>query len=105
VTSLYVLRPQADADLGEHAWYRQNKQILNSVINSCLRLTKRLRSWLLILKWADAFVSTGRSSIQLECSGSRASEKMLVLYLPTDSGIEIVRLLHGSRNLDLLLIE
>jgi len=31
-------------------------------------------------------------------------EKMLVLYLPRSSGVEIVRVIHGSRDLEAFLL-
>jgi toxin ParE1/3/4 len=105
VTSKYVLRPQADADLDEHAWYLASKGTpeLGHRFLVAAHHTFALLATHPAMGWHFRFSSPRLGALRVfRVSGF---EKMLVLYLPTDSGIEIVRVIHGSRNIINLVID
>ena len=99
----YLLRPRADQDLDEHAYYlarEANPEVGHRFLVAAhetfaLLATQPEMGWHFRLKHPSL-----ESLRVFRISGF---EKMLAFYLPVESGVEIVRVIHGSRNLLALL--
>ena len=99
----YVLRPQADLDLDQHAYYlaKEASQDVGHRFLVAAHETFALLATQPEMGWHSRLKHPGLESLRVfRISGF---EKMLVLYLPVESGVEIVRVIHGSRNLLTLL--
>jgi len=99
VNAGYVLRPKADQDLRRQAYYLATEAspetghrfLVAAHETFALLSTQPQMGWLLRLRHAR-FAS-------LRVFRISGFEKMLVLYLPLSSGVEILRVVHGSRDL------
>jgi toxin ParE1/3/4 len=99
VNARYVLRPKADQDLDQHAHYLTaeasvetgHRFLVAAHETFALLSTQPQMGWPLRLRHAEL-----KSMRVFRISGF---EKILVLYLPRPSTIEIVRVVHGSRDL------
>jgi len=99
----YVVRPKADQDLDDQAYYLATQAgpdlghrfLLAAHETFGLLATQPQIGWHPRLKHPDL-----TSVRAFQVSGF---EKMLVLYRPRPDGVEILRVLHGSRNLQALL--
>jgi toxin ParE1/3/4 len=99
----YVLRPLAQADLDNHAYYFAS----NGGIVIGERFLDRARECFELLGaqpnsgWpAQMRVASLRG---MRFARLRGFERIIVLYLPGADAVEILRVVHGSRNLDALL--
>jgi toxin ParE1/3/4 len=101
--SRYVVRPGADRDLDEQAYYYAtvssahvgHRFLIAAHDTFVLLATQPNMGWL---------SRTKRPRIRhLRVFRVKGFEKMLILYLPTVNGVEILRVVHGSRNLQALL--
>ena len=99
----FTIRPKADQDIAEQAYYFASKATpeLGHRFLLSVHETQQLLASQPEMGWA------ARSKIK-ELSGLRVFrvtgfEKMLILYLPSPSGVEILRVVHASRNLQALL--
>jgi toxin ParE1/3/4 len=99
VSARYVLRPKADQDLDQQAYYLATEAgaetghrfLVAAHETFALLSTQPQMGWPLRLRNPRlAFLRVFRIS---------GFEKMLVLYAPLSSGVEIVRVIHGSRDL------
>lgn len=89
-------RPEAENDLDEIWWY-----IAQDSPDHADRFLDRLQERLLAL--AD-FPKMGRSRSDLQAGlRSQPVGNYLIFYFPLVDGIEIVRVLHGSRDVESLL--
>jgi toxin ParE1/3/4 len=103
VSAVYVVRPRADHDLDEQAYYFATKAgpelghrfLLAAHETFGLLATQPQMGWQAKLK--NPLLASLRV---FRVSGF---EKMLVLYHPSPQGIEILRVVHGSRNIAALL--
>jgi len=103
VSAVYVVRPKADDDLDEQAYYFATKAgpelghrfLLAAHETFSLLATQPEMGWHARLK--NPLLASLRV---FRVSGF---EKMLVLYHPSPQGIEILRVVHGSRNIAALL--
>jgi toxin ParE1/3/4 len=99
VNARYVLRPRADQDLDQQALYLAaetsaetgHRFLVAAHETFALLATQPQMGWPLRVQHARL-----RSMRMFRISGF---EKMLVLYLSHASGVEIVRVVHGSRDL------
>jgi toxin ParE1/3/4 len=99
----YVVRPKADQDLDDQAYYLATQAgpdlghrfLLAAHETFGLLATQPQIGWHPRLKHPDL---TSLRAFQVS-----GFEKMLVLYRPRPDGVEILRVLHGSRNLQALL--
>jgi toxin ParE1/3/4 len=99
VTARYVLRPKADRDLDQQAYYLAtegspatgHRFLVAAHETFALLSTQPQMGWPLRLR--DSRLASLRI---FRVSGF---EKTLVLYLPLLDGVEIVRVVHGSRDL------
>jgi toxin ParE1/3/4 len=93
-----------DVDLDQHAYYLA-KQATAEVGHRFLVAAHDTFALLATqpgIGWHFRFKNPLLSSLRVfRVAGFK---KMLVVYLPIDSGVEIVRVIHGSRNLLKLLI-
>jgi toxin ParE1/3/4 len=103
VTARYVIRPKADQDLDEQAYYFAtqaspevgHKFLLAAHETFSLLATQPEMGWHCRLK------HPGLASLRaFRVSGF---ERLLVLYRPRPDGVEILRVVHGSRDLQALL--
>ena len=103
MSSVYLVRPKADLDLDEQAYYLATQAspdlghrfLLAAHETFGLLASKPQIGWHLRLMHPDL--------ASLRVFPVSGFEKMLVLYLPLPNGIEILRVVHGSRNLQTLL--
>jgi toxin ParE1/3/4 len=99
VNAGYVLRPKADQDLRRQAYYLATEASPETGHRFLVAAheTFALLSTQPQMGWRVRVRHPRLASLRLfRISGF---EKMLVLYLPLSSGVEIVRIVHGSRDL------
>jgi toxin ParE1/3/4 len=95
VTPAYVLRPKADRDLEQQAYYLATEAdpatghrfLLAAHETFALLSTQPQMGWPLRLRHPKL--------VSLRVFRISKFEKMLVLYQPFDAGIEIIRVIHG----------
>jgi toxin ParE1/3/4 len=80
--SRYLVRPKADRDLDEQAYYYA-------------RVASAKTGWHASLK--NPYLK------QLRVFRVRDFQRMLILYIPVQDGVDILRVVHGSRNVRALL--
>lgn len=103
MSAAYVVRPKADHDLDEQAYYFATKAgpelghrfLLAAHETFGLLATQPQMGWQAKLK--NPILAS------LRVFRMPGFEKMLVLYHPSPHGIEILRVIHGSRNIAALL--
>ena len=99
----YVVRPKADCDLDEQAYYYAT--VANPELGHRFLLAAHDTFALLATQpnmgWHPRLRHPGLETMRVLTG--KGSEKILVLYLPVPDGAEILRLIHGSRNLEALL--
>jgi toxin ParE1/3/4 len=99
VSARYFIRPKADQDLEEEAYYlaeRASPEVGHRFLIAAHETFTLLASSPGI-GWHSRLCHPQLTELLFfRISGF---EKMLVLYLPVPDGIEIVRVIHGSRNL------
>jgi toxin ParE1/3/4 len=99
VSSRYVVRPKADQDLDDQAYYLAShaspevghRFLVAAHETFSLLATQPEMGWHCRLK--------ARGVASLRVFRVAGFERMLVLYLPRPDGVEILRVVHGSRNL------
>lgn len=99
MSSRYLIRPQADQDLEEQAVYLAEVAGVDIGHRFLLAAdeTFRLLSTNPGIGWRPRLMSTQLRGLRIfSISGF---EKILAFYRPTDQGIEVLRVVHGSRNL------
>ena len=103
MSTRYVVRPKADQDLDDQAYYLATQAspevghrfLLAAHETFSLLATQPAMGWHCRLK------VPGVESLRVfRVSGF---EKLLVLYRPRPDGVEILRVVHGSRNLQVFL--
>jgi toxin ParE1/3/4 len=103
VTARYVIRPKADQDLSDHAFYLAtlatarigHKFLIAAHETFSLLATQPEMGWRFRLK------NPALASLRVfRVSGF---EKLLILYRPRPDGVEILRVVHASRNLEAFL--
>jgi len=103
VSGRYVIRPKADRDLGDEAYYLATQAgaelghrfLLAAHETFALMATQPHMGWHPRLKHPDL------ASMRLfKIAGF---EKIVVLYRPRADGVEILRMVHGSRNVQALM--
>lgn len=98
--SRYVIRPKADRDLEEQAFYYAtvaspelgHRFLLAAHETFSLLATQPNMGWHARLKPAGLE--------QMRVFRINGFERILILYLPLLDGVEILRVVHGSRNLE-----
>jgi toxin ParE1/3/4 len=103
VSAVYVVRPKSDRDLDEQAYYFATEAgpelghrfLLAAHETFGLPATQPEMGWHARLK--NPLLAS------LRVFRVTNFEKMLVLYLPSSHGVEILRVVHGSRNIMALL--
>jgi len=99
VSARYLIRPKADQDLEEQAFYLA--QQAGPEMGHRFLVAAHETFTLLASKPGIVWHSRLNHPQLTDLRFFRISgfEKMLVLYLPVSAGIEILRVIHGSRNL------
>jgi toxin ParE1/3/4 len=103
VNGRYVLRPKADDDLEQQAYYYSTEGTAETGHRFLVAAheTFVLLSIQPLLGWRVRLPHLRLAPLRVfRISGFK---KMLVFYMPLSSGVEIVRVVHGSRNLAALL--
>ena len=103
MSAVYLVRPKADQDLDDQAYYlaTQAGPDLGHRFLLAAHETFGLLAAQPHIGWHPRLKHPDLASLRVfQVSGF---EKMLVLYRPRPDGVEILRLLHGSRNLLALL--
>ncbi len=103
MSAVYVVRPKADNDLDQQAYYFATKAgpelghrfLLAAHETFSLLATQPEMGWHARLK--NPLLAS------LRVFGVSGFERMLVLYRPSTLGVEILRVVHGSRNIAALL--
>jgi plasmid stabilization system protein ParE len=100
---VYVVRPKADRDLDEQAYYFATEAgpELGHRFLLAAHETLGLLAAQPEMGWHARLKNPRLASLRVfRVTGF---EKMLVLYLPSPHGVEILRVVHGSRNIMWLL--
>jgi toxin ParE1/3/4 len=101
--SRYLIRPRADEDLDDQAYY----YAINAGVAVGHRFLLAAHDTFSLLATQPAMGWEARlrhpSLKSLRVFRVKDFERMLVLYLPLTDGVEIVRLVHGSRDVQALL--
>lgn len=98
----YSVRPNADQDLEDQAYYYANRQsrgwpsFSRRGPRDVSRFGLRSRTW-------DGTRGCEGVNSALRLFRVRGFERMLILYLPLPDGVEILRVIHGSRDVETLL--
>jgi toxin ParE1/3/4 len=103
VSAAYVVRPKADQDLDDQAYYlaTQAGPGLGHRFLLAAHETFGLLASQPQIGWHSRLKHPHLASLRVfQVSGF---EKMLVFYKPTPNGVEILRVVHSSRNLRALL--
>ena len=99
----YLVRPKADRDLEDQAYYyatRANAELGHRFLDAA-HDTFALLATQPNMGWRAHLRHTGLESMRV--FRVKGFEKVLILYLPLPDGPEILRVVHGSRNLEALL--
>jgi toxin ParE1/3/4 len=103
VSSVYLVRPKADKDLDDQAYYFATQASTN--LGHRFLLAAHETFTLLASKpqigWHPRLMHPDLAPLRVFPVSN--FEKMLALYLPLPNGIEVLRVVHGSRNLRTLL--
>ena len=94
----YAIRPKADRDLEDQSYYYAtvatpelgHRFLLAAHETFSLLATQPNMGWHARLK------PTGLERMRVFCV--RGFERMLILYIPLPNGVDILRVVHGSRN-------
>jgi len=103
VSAAYVVRPKADQDLDDQAYYlaTQAGSDLGHRFLLAAHETFALLATQPQIGWHPRLIHPDLASLRVfQVTGF---EKMLVFYRPRLDGVEILRVVHGSRNLRTLL--
>lgn len=103
MTPRYLIRPKADQDLEDQAWYLANEASphLGHRFLVAAHQTFALLAAQPGIGWRSRLRHPGLASLRVfRVSGF---ERVLVLYRPCPDGVEILRVVHGSRNIQALL--
>jgi toxin ParE1/3/4 len=103
VSARYLVRPKADQDIDEQAYYlaTQASRELGHRFILAVHQTFSLLATQPEMGWHCQLKDPETASLRVfRVSGF---ERMLVLYRPLPDGVEILRVVHGSRNLQALL--
>ena len=103
MSAVYVVRPKADHDLDEQAYYFATKAgpKLGHRFLLAAHETFSLLAAQPEMGWHPRLKNLLLASLRVfRVSGF---EKMLVLYRPSPDGVEVLRVIHGSRNIMALL--
>jgi toxin ParE1/3/4 len=103
VSAVYVVRPKADQDLDDQAYYlaTQASPDLGHRFLLAADETFGLLAANPQIGWHPRLKHPDLASLRVFQVSS--FKKMLVLYRPRPDGVEILRVVHGSRNLQALL--
>ncbi len=103
MTPAYSLRPRADRDIDEYVDYLA----ANVGLRVALHFLDATHQTLALLAsqpnvgWRSRLMRPELASMRVfRVAGF---ERMLILYRPVEDGIEVLRIMHGSRNLQVLL--
>lgn len=103
MTPRYLIRPKADQDLDDQAWYLA-KEASSELGHRFLVAAHQTFAPLAAqpgIGWRSRLRHPGLASLRVfRVSGF---ERVLVLYRPCPDGVEIFRVVHGSRDLQALL--
>ena len=102
VTVSYVIKPRADRDLDEYADYLANKANLDVAQRflSSAQETFGLLATHPNMGWHSRLRNAALKSLRV--FRVNGFEHMLILYRPLPSAVDILRVVHGSRNLQAL---
>jgi toxin ParE1/3/4 len=99
----YVIRPKADQDLDDEAFYyasEANAELGHRFLVSAHE-TFSLLSTQPQMGWNPKLRHPDLKGLRL--FRVKGFEKILILYRPLENGVEILRVLHGSQNIQRLL--
>lgn len=103
MTPRYLIRPKADQDLDDQAWYLATEVSpeLGHRFLVAAHQTFALLAAQPGIGWRSRLPHPGLATLRVfRVSGF---ERVLVLYRPGPDGVEILRVVHGSRDLQALL--
>ena len=98
----YIVKPKADLDLDEHADYLAEKANLDVALRflASAHETFALLATQPNIGWHSRLKHAALESLRVfRITGF---EQMLILYRPLSDGVDILRVVHGSRNLQAL---
>ncbi len=99
----YLVRPKADADLEEQAFYYATRETaeLGHRFLVAAHETFALLATQPHIGWSARLEDSRLRSLRL--FRVHGFERILILYRPLPNGADILRVVHGSRNIDILL--
>lgn len=98
----YVIRPQADRDLDEQALYLSREASLQTGHRFLVAAHETFTRLASQPNMGWRFRGQKRL-INLRVFPVSGFDRMLILYLPLESGVEILRVIHGSRDIQMIL--
>jgi len=99
VSARYTVKPKADRDLDEHADYLAREATVNVALDF---LSASHETFVLLAEnpnmgWSSRLKNPALKTLRVfRVTGF---DKMLIFYRPRSEGIDILRVVHGSRNL------
>jgi toxin ParE1/3/4 len=102
VSARFLVKPKADQDLDDHSDYLAKKASLDVALRflAAARETFSLPATQPQMGWRSRLNHPRLKSLRVfRVAGF---ERLLILYRPLPEGIEILRVVHGSRNMDAL---
>ncbi len=102
MSNRYLVRPKADGDLDEQAYYYATKTpALGHRFLVAAHETFNLLATQPEMGWRPRLQHPGLRSLRI--FRVEGFERIIILYLPFAEGVEILRVIHGSRNLEAVL--
>jgi len=101
VSAAYTVKPKADRDLDDYADYLAREASLEVALRflAAGHETFALLATHPNVGWSSRLKHAGLKTLRVLVTGF---ERMLILYKPLTNGVDILRVVHGSRNLQAL---
>jgi toxin ParE1/3/4 len=102
VSARYTVKPKADLDLDEYADYLAREATLNVALNflAATHETFALLAENPQIGWQSRLKNPALKTLRVFRVAT--FEKMIILYRPLSGGVDILRVVHGFRNLQAL---
>jgi toxin ParE1/3/4 len=102
--SRVIIRPEADRDLDDIADYldQSSRQAGRRFYQAAQSAFRQLAG---MPRLGTPYMTDNPELAGLRCWRTPSFPKYIIFYLPLDDGVRVVRILHGSRDIELILGE